>query len=305
MKNLILKIIQILAETFAILFFFIGIGTLALGETKYTGMERQVGERIQDFSIKKIEENGRVEMKTVINKKEFFYPEPVIIQVLLSGTNPISGAQVLGEVTPPSGKPFPITFSENILPGWTTPGNGSYTAVVTDLKEDGQYRFKIEASDNNNSAYYAKPFREDLPDSQSTNGLGQNFGIIPPFKIESIISVNVFGYSGKAKLPPLKITTLYASVDSDGCVQLFWQTPPNIGQDGSYEIRYSSQSITSLELWNKATLAYEGKYSSKPGETQEQKICSLGKGIFYFCVISRNNRTSQSEISNDYIVVIE
>jgi hypothetical protein len=279
-------------------------GALALEDTKHAAEKNQTDEETKALSIKKAK-NVSVEMKIPMDNKEFYYPEPITIQVFLSKPYPISGAQVSGVVIPPSGKPFTITFSENILVGWTLPDSGSYTAVITDLEEDGQYQVRIEANDNDSTAHFAKPFGEDLPDSQSTNDPDQSPGFVTPFKIESIISINAFGYTGKPRLPPLKITTLYASVDSDHCIHLFWQTPANIAQDGRYEIRYSFQSITSIELWNKANLGYEGKYSSKSGKTQEHKICGLGKGIFYFCVVSRNNRALQSEISNDYLVVVK
>ncbi len=120
-----------------------------------------------------------------------------------------------------------------------------------------------------------------------------------------MITINSFCYAGKTGLPPLKITTLYASIDSAQCVHLFWQVPINIGRDGKYEIRYSSKSIASKNAWDEARLSHEGKYTSKAGETQEHKICELGKGTYYFAVKSVNSKGFQSEISNDYIVVIK
>jgi hypothetical protein len=280
-------------------------GALALEDTIHAAEKNQIDEETKAHSIKKTKQNVSVEMKIPTDNKDFYYPEPITIQVFLFKPYPISGAQVSGVVIPPYSKPFTITFSENILVGWTLPESGSYTAVITDLEEDGQYQVRIEANDNDNTAHFAKPFGEDLPDSQSTNDSDQSAGLVTPFNIESIISINTFGYTGKHRLPPLKITTLYASIDSDQCIRLFWQTPANIGQDGRYEIRYSSQSITSIEAWNKANLGYEGKYSSKAGETEEHEICGLAKGIFYFCVVSRNNIALQSKISNDYIVVVK
>ena len=258
-------------------------------------------EKVKD--MEQTSQNVEVDMKIVSNKKDFHYPEPIAIQVFLYRPYPISGAKVSAIVTSPSGKNFKIPFTEDFLLGPTLPGSGSYVGMLTDLEEDGQYQVGIEANDNNGKAYFAKQLGEELPDTQRTidNSSPRTVG---SFQIQSMISINVFGYVGKFGLPPLKITTLYASVDSDQCVYLFWEVPINIGPDGEYEIRYSSQSITSERAWSDARLAYKGKYTRKGGETHEHKICGLGKGIFYFAVRSVNSKDFQSEISNDYIVII-
>ncbi len=250
-------------------------------------------------------QNARVNMKIVQKKRDFHFPEPITIQVFLYKLRPISSAKVTASITSPSGKIFNIPFSENILLGSTPPESGSYVGIITDLEENGQYKVIIHASDNNGNAYYAEPFREDLPEKQKITEDKPSRKPVGSFQIESMINFSAFGYAGKSGLPPLKVTTLYASIDSDQCVHLFWQVPINIGRDGKYEIRYSSKSIASKNAWDEARLSHEVKYTSKAGETQEHKICDLGKGTYYFAVKSVNSKGFQSEISNDYIVVIK
>jgi len=252
-----------------------------------------------------IMQNARVNMKIALNKRDFHYPEPIKIQVFLYKLRPISGAKVKASITSASGKIFNIPFSENILLGSTPPESGSYVGIITELEEDGQYQVIIQANDNNGNARYAKPFVGELPEKQKIIEDKPSPEPVGSFQIESVITINAFGYAGKAGLPPLKVTTLYASVDSYQCVHLLWQVPMNIRRDGRYEIRYSSRSITSRNAWSEARLGYEGKYTSKAGETQEHEICDLGKGTYYFAVKSVNSKGSQSEISNDYIAVIK
>jgi hypothetical protein len=103
---------------------------------------------------------------------------------------------------------------------------------MTDLEEDGQYQVIIQANDNNGNAHYAEPFVEDLPEKQKISEDKPQREPVGSFQIESMITFSAFGYAGKAGLPPLKVTTLYASFDSDQCVHLFWQVPINIGRDG-------------------------------------------------------------------------
>lgn len=250
-------------------------------------------------------QNARVNMKIVQKKRDFHFPEPVTIQVFLYKLRPISSAKVTASITSPSGKIFNIPFSENILLGPTLPESGSYVGIITDLEENGQYQVIIQANDNNGNARYAKPFVGDLPEKQKIIEDKPSPEPVGSFQIESVIIISAFGYAGKAGLPPLKVTTLYASIDSDQCVHLFWQVPINIGRDGKYEIRYSSKSITSRDAWGEARRGYVGKYINKAGETQEHKICDMRKGTYYFAVKSVNSKGSQSEISNDYIAVIK
>jgi len=278
---------------------------LALENVKSVSQTNQQEKETNTGKLEPIMQNVRVNMKLVLNKRDFHFPEPITIQIFLYKLRPISGAKVTASITSPSGKILNIPFSENVLLGPTLPESGSYVGIITELEEDGQYQVIIQANDNNGNARYAKPFVGDLPEKQKIIEDKPSPKPIGSFKTESVITINAFGYAGKAGLPPLKVTTLYASIDSDQCVHLFWQVPINIGRDGMYEIRYSSKSITSKNAWDEARLSHEGKYISKAGETQEHKICDLGKGTYYFAVKSVNSKGFQSEISNDYIVVIK
>lgn len=278
---------------------------IALENVKEVALTNQQEKETYSGKLETGMQDIRVNMKLVLNKRGFHFPEPMTIQVFLYKVRPISGAKVTASVTSPAGKILSILFSENVLLGPTLPESGSYVGIVTDLEEDGQYQVKIQANDNNGNAHYARPFVGNFPEKQKIIEDKPQREPVGSFQIESVITISVFGYAGKAGLPPLKVTTLYASVDSDQCVHLFWQVPINIGRDGKYEIRYSSKSITSKNAWDEARQGCKGKYTSKAGETQENKICDLGKGTYYFTVKSVNSKGFQSEISNDYIVVIK
>ncbi|MBA7606132.1 hypothetical protein ES703_13271 [subsurface metagenome] len=306
MPNFKIPVPFIFLFLFLILIFVSAEGILqALENVKEVALTNQQEKETSTGKLETGIQNARVNMKLALNKRDFHFPEPITIQIFLYKLRPISGAKVTASITSPAGKIFNIPFSENVLLGPTLPESGSYVGIVTDLEEDGQYQVIIQANDNNGNAHYAKPFVGNLPEKQKIIEDKPQREPVGSFKTESMITINAFGYAGKAGLPPLKVTTLYASIDSDQCVHLFWQVPINIGRNGGYEIRYSSKSITSKNAWDEARLSHEGKYISKAGETQEHKICDLGKGTYYFAVKSVNSKGFQSEISNDYIVVIK
>ena len=247
--------------------------------------------------------NSAVTIKVNIEKATFHYPEPVIIQAYLYGPNPIAAARVFSTVTSPSGKKFTIPFSEDILVGNMVPRSGGYVGVLTELEEDGEYHFLIQADDNNRKAHFATGFIQDLPKPMPTDKPSLTF--TDPFRVDYDTVIHVSGYSGGKGLPPLKISTLYADVDPEQCVHFSWMVPLNIGSKGQYEIRYSFKEISSEKAWKEAKTIYAGKYQSKGGETQKQKICGLAKGTIHFAVKSSNRKGLQSEISNNYIVVIK
>jgi hypothetical protein len=232
-------------------------------------------------------------MKISTVKRSFHYPEPIELQVFLFKPYPVLGANVEGAIVSPSGDSFKVPFSENILIGATTPESGSYVAIITDLQEDGRYVIKVRADDNEGSAHFAgSPSNKKV-----SSGLGS-------FEIERLISLQVSGYEGMPSLPPLRINTLYAEID-DHCIVLSWQVPLNIGQDASYEIRYSHERIDSRKGWGEAEVFYRGEYSQRGGETQSYRSCELGEGRYYFAIISENKMGAESEISNNYIVVLQ
>jgi hypothetical protein len=239
-------------------------------------------------------EDVNVEMKISTVKRSFHYPEPIKLQVFLFKPYPVLGARVEGTIVSPSGSTFKVPFSENILIDATTPESGSYVAIITDLQEDGRYVVKIRADDNKGRAHFAGfPTAEKGP-----SGVGS-------FEIERLVSIQVSGYEGMPGLPPLRIDSLYAEVDDDQCILLSWQVPLNIGQGGSYEIRYSHERIDSREAWAGAEVLHRGQYSQRGGETQSYRSCELGEGRYYFAVISENKMGAESEISNNYIVVLQ
>jgi hypothetical protein len=120
-----------------------------------------------------------------------------------------------------------------------------------------------------------------------------------------MVSIQVFGYEGAAGLPPLKVTTLYASVESKNRVLLSWQTPINIGPGGLFEIRCAIQCQKLRNAWIEAQLLFRGKYTRKGGETQEYETGVLDKGKYCFAVISENRNGLKSEISNQYIIILK
>jgi len=235
-----------------------------------------------------------VEMKISAVQRSFRYPEPVKLQVFLFKPNPVLGARVEATVTSPSGSTFKVPFSENILIGATTPGSGSYVAIITEFQEDGRHLIRIQADDNEGRAHFAG----SPSDKKTSSGLGS-------FEIARLISIQVSGYQDKPGLPPLRINSLYAAVDEDRCIHLSWQVPLNIGRGGSYEIRYSHERIDSGEVWTRAEPLYEGNYDQKGGKTQAYKSCELDQGRYHFAVISKNKMGAESELSNNYIVVVE
>jgi len=235
-----------------------------------------------------------VEMKISSSQRSFRFPEPVKLQVFLFEPNPVLGARVEATVTSPSGNTFKVPFSENILIGATTPGSGSYAAIITDLQEDGRYLISVRADDNEGKAYFVySPNKKKI-----SSGVGS-------FEIERLMSIQVSGYEDKPSLPPLSINSLYAEVDDEQCILLAWLVPLNIGPEGIYEIRYSHESIYSMEAWGGAELLHRGRYNQKGGETQSYRSCELGRGRYHLAVISKNKMGVQSEISNNYIVVVQ
>ena len=235
-----------------------------------------------------------VEMKIVSSQRSFHYPEPIKLQVFLFGRHPVLGARVEATVASPSGSTSKVPFSENILLGAATPESGSYVAIVTDFQEDGRYLITIRADDNEGRAYFARSRRDDK--TSSTVG---------SFDIERLMSIQLSGYEDKPALPPLRINTLYAEVSDEQCILLSWQVPLNIGRDGSYEIRYSHELIQSRQDWARAEVLHKGRYSKKGGEAQSYRSCELGQGRYLLAVISKNKMGVQSEISNNYIVVVQ
>lgn len=235
-----------------------------------------------------------VEMKIASSQRNFHYPEPIKLQVFLFGRHPVLDARVEATVTSPSGSTSQVPLSENILLGATTPESGSYVAIITDFQKDGRYLITIRADDNGGRAYIAGSRRDD----KTSLGVG-------PFDIERLMSIQVSGYEDRPSLPPLRINTLYAEVSDEQCILLSWQVPLNIGRDGSYEIRYSHELIQSREDWARAELLHKGRYSKKGGETQSYRSCEFGQGRYLLAVISNNKMGVQSEISNNYIVVLQ
>jgi hypothetical protein len=178
--------------------------------------------------------------------------------------------------------------------GATIPESGSYVAIITNVEEDGRYVINIRADDNEGRAHFA-----GFPTAEKgSSGVGS-------FDIERLMSIEVSGYEGMPGLPPLRINSLYAEVDDDQCILLSWQVPLNIGQGGSYEIRYSHERIYTREAWAGAEVLHRGEYSQTGGETQSYRSCELGQGRYHFAVISENSLGVQSDISNSYIVVLQ
>lgn len=277
---------------------------MALSDVDELKQMKKKDRTVKVIEIENVTENVSTEMKIITDKKEFYFPDSVTIQIFLFKPYPVSGAGVSAQVTPPSGKVFEINFSENILVGSTLPNSGSYVAIITNLEEDGRYLISIQADDNGGQAYFATPFGEDVSDNQKKIE-AKHLGRTGPFEISRMIRIQAFGYEGKAGLPPLKVTTLYASVESDHCIRLFWQIPLNVGPNGKYEIRYSSQCLPLQKAWHEAQLLFRGEYSRKGGDAQEHKTYAFGKGTYCFAVISENREGLKSEISNKYIVVIK
>ena len=238
-------------------------------------------------------ENGNVEMKIRTVKRSFFYPKPIQLQVFLFKPYPVSGASVEGTIHSPSGNTFEVRFHENILIGATTPESGSYVAIITDIEEDGRYLIKIRANDNHGSAHFSRSSKGEKRSS-----------CVGPFEIERLINIQATGYEGMPQLPPLKITTLYAEVE-DQCIILSWQVPLNIGRNGNYEIRYSHERIDSRKAWEAAKVLFQGKYHQKGGDMQSYRSCNLGEGKYHFAVISKNKTGGESQISNNYIIVLQ
>ena len=116
--------------------------------------------------------------------------------------------------------------------------------------------------------------------------------------------IHISGYAGRAEIPPLKIDTLYGDADRKSCVHLSWVIPLNVTAGAQYEVRCSSQNITSEQGWTEATKILQKKYTGKGGETQQEKICNLGKGTFCFAVKSIGRQGFPSDISNNYRIVI-
>jgi hypothetical protein len=195
-----------------------------------------------------------------------------------------------------------IPFHENVLPGATQPESGSYAAFITNIEEDGAYLVTMRADDNNGMASAATPFGEDADRPGKRRSVPRER--IGPFQIEAVTTFEAFGYAGNLSVPPLKITTLYASVDSDQCVRLSWGAPLNISDQAAYEVRYASQPMRSESAWNSAQPGCKGKYWKKGGGSIECTLCGVGKGRHFFAVRSFEGGSSQSEISNNYIVVI-
>ena len=245
-------------------------------------------------------------MKIVSGRdKHFQYPAPATLQIALYGPEPISEARVVATVRSPYGETQEFALTEHLLPAATLPESGSYAAVLATLSEDGRYHVVITASDNDGRARFATPFGEDLPsqpkgreDTGGTRHLG-------PFRVESQFDFRISGYSGAPPLPPLRVTTLYASVRSDRCVHLSWQVPPNIERGAAYEIRYSSVPITSEAAWRTATPADRAAYAQEGLSSQEHTMCDLPRGMYYIALRSMTAEGVESELSNDYAVRIE
>ena len=256
-----------------------------------------------DLGGELLAQNSDVIMKVVIDKKLFRYPEPVIIKAYLYGPNPVAGAWVSAAITAPSGKKITLPLSEDMLVDNMKPRNGEYAGVLADLDEDGEYRVHVQADDNDHKAHFAEGFIQDLPNPMPAD---ESIRVVSDsFQVGHDTTMMVSGYSGRNGLPPLKITTLSASIDSRQCVRLQWMVPMNIGSGGQYEIRCSPRIISSEASWNEAKTVYAGKYRSKEGETQVQRICNLTRGTACFAVKSISRKGLRSERSNNYIVILK
>lgn len=277
----------------------------AMSDVEATDQQKGKEESPRAIQSQKAEKDAPIEMKLGTSKREFRYPEPVTIQVFLYKPYPVAGAGVSASVISPSGRMFEIQFSEDLLIGSTTPGSGSYVAILTDLQEDGRYQVNIRADDSKGRAHFAVPFGEDVAGPKK-NLKGEHTRARPgPFDITQVFYFHASGYEGHPGLPPLKVTTLYASVDSQQCVHLSWQVPLNIGNEGKYEIRYTSERPKLRKDWLEAPLLHRGEYINKGGESEEYKICQLSSGMYYFVVISENSQGIKSAVSNVYTVVIK
>jgi hypothetical protein len=248
-----------------------------------------------------------VDLRVSPVKNHFSYPEGVAFQACLSGPNPINGAEVTAFITSPAGKRSTVELSGNLLLGNTIPNRGCYAAIFTGIQEDGVYRIIVKAHDRQGKATFIFPFDEERPPSPQTKNGPPPSPAVAPFSLESSFTVTTSGYARRGGLPPLRILDLYAEIKSDGCVQLSWSIPSNIGLTGLYEIRSSQKSITSEGDWSAAQVMEKGKYSlSKEKEARSKtRLCHLNRGIYFIAIRSINAKGEKSEISNDYIVKIQ
>jgi len=244
-----------------------------------------------------------VDLTLESGQREFRYPDPVTLRVSLRGPKPISEASVHGVVTAPSGNIFTIPFTDHILPGWTLPAGGFYLGALPRIDEDGRYAVTIRADDNEGKARVLRPFTADSRENEALRQ--QPSTATGSFRVEIEIDIDAVGYAGNPAPPPLRITTLYAEVDSERCVHLFWQAPLNLGDSGSYAIRHAPSRLTSEGAWARASTAAMGTYTAGPGETQTHVSCDLDGGSVYLAVKSTNRDGVASVVSNDYHVVFE
>ena len=247
-----------------------------------------------------------VDLRVSPTKNHFSYPEGISFQACLAGPNPINGAGVTAFITSPSGKRSTLELSGNLLIGNTIPNRGCYAAIITEIQENGVYRIIVKAHDRQGKATFIFPSDEERPSSPEAKNSPPPSPEVAPFSLESSFSVTTSGYAGRGGLPPLKTLDLYAEIKSDGCVQLSWSIPGNIGVNGLYEIRLAQKSITSEGDWSNAQVMGKGKYTlSKEKEAKSKTlICHLNRGIHFIAIRSINAKGEKSEISNDYIVKI-
>ena len=211
-------------------------------------------------------------------KEKYRYPEPVVVRVQLTDENPVLNAYITGIVKFNSEKEQ-VVFSENALLHSNFPDSGVYSAVLP-VSQDGMYSLTVTA--------------------QSGTSSGENSD--RSFSLTKEKKFQLQGYSDKKRVPPVKIDTLYAEIDSEGNIILSWIVPLNIGDNGSFEIRYSSRRIGTIEDWNSATAIVNSKYHTEGGELCRYKHNIEDKGLFYYAVVSFNKEGSRSEVSNNYIV---
>jgi Mg-chelatase subunit ChlD len=266
-----------------------------------------------------------ITLSTWLSKNAVIYPEPVGIYASLFSTESIIESYVWAEVTPPSGAPITVVFSDDGQGADRFQLDGVYSGYFTQYSGDGRYSVRVFADNASGSAQLGAQFK-DGPGIQSDQGIvtavpgnmvvSDELGVVartmsnPAAELnqnfERISGAGAFelaGFVAGDAIEPNQILSLSVIGTSQvpPAIVLGWIAPGDDISNGtaaSYDLRYSQTPIT-RDNFDSAPQA-SGLSAPQPVGAEEQyTVLNLDcNKTYYFAMKAADDAGNISEMSN-------